>query len=55
MSKEDLTSFRKGEERAREAGSKGGKAKKGSKHLKTLIQEIGNTIDWDKTTLKNKE
>ena len=28
---------------------------KGTKHLKTLIQEIGNNIDWDKTTLKDKE
>jgi len=28
---------------------------KGTKHLKTLIQEIGNNIDWDKTTLKDKD
>jgi len=37
---------------ARKAGQKSSKA--GSKHLKTLIQEIGNNIDWDKTTLKDK-
>jgi general stress protein YciG len=41
--------------RAAEIGAKGGKNKAGSKHLKTLIQEIGNNIDWDKTTLKDKE
>lgn len=41
-------------ETARELGSKGGKAKAGSKHLKTLIQEIGNEIDWEKTNLKDK-
>ena len=40
---------------AAEMGAKGGHAKAGSKHLKTLIQEIGNDIDWDKTTLKDKE
>jgi hypothetical protein len=39
---------------AKELGSKGGKNKTGTKHLKTLIQEIGNDIDWDKTTLKDK-
>lgn len=27
---------------------------KGTKHLKTIIQEIGHNIDWDKTTLKDK-
>jgi hypothetical protein len=37
---------------ARKAGQKSSKA--GSKHLKTLIQDIGNNIDWDKTTLKDK-
>ena len=42
-------------ENAAENGAKGGKAKAGSKHLKTLIQEIGNNIDWDKTTLKDKD
>lgn len=52
MAKEDLTPFTK--ENAAEMGAKGGKAKAGSKHLKTLIQEIGNNIEWDKTTLKNK-
>ena len=40
---------------AKELGSKGGKAKAGSKHLSTLIREIGESIDWDKTNLKNKE
>ena len=40
-------------ERAREAGKKS--SKKGSKHLKTLIQEIGNDIEWNKTTLKDKD
>jgi len=42
-------------ETAKELGAKGGKNKAGSKHLKTLIQDIGNDIDWDKTTLKNKD
>lgn len=28
---------------------------KGTKHLKTLIQDIGNNIDWNKTTLKDKD
>jgi len=28
---------------------------KGTKHLSTLIREIGENIDWDKTTLKNKD
>ena len=27
---------------------------KGTKHLKTIIQDIGHNIDWDKTTLKDK-
>lgn len=40
---------------AAENGAKGGKAKAGSKHLSTLIREIGESIDWDKTNLKNKE
>lgn len=40
---------------AAEMGAKGGKAKAGSKHLSTLIREIGESIDWDKTNLKNKE
>lgn len=42
-------------ETAAELGAKGGKAKKGSKHLSTLIREIGESIDWDKTNLKNKD
>lgn len=54
MAKEDnLTPFTP--ENAAENGSKGGRAKKGSKHLSTLIREIGESIDWDKTNLKNKE
>jgi hypothetical protein len=54
MSKEDnLTPFTS--DNAAEMGAKGGHAKAGSKHLKTLIQEIGNDIDWDKTTLRDKE
>lgn len=40
---------------AKELGAKGGKAKAGSKHLSTLIREVGENIDWSKTTLKNKE
>ncbi len=35
-------------------GNPGGGKTKGSVHLKTLIQNIGNNIDWDKTTLKDK-
>lgn len=42
-------------ETAKELGAKGGRAKAGSKHLSTLIREIGENIDWDKTNLKNKE
>lgn len=41
-------------ENAAENGSKGGKAKAGSKHLSTIIRELAEDIDWDKTTLKNK-
>lgn len=40
---------------AADMGAKGGRAKKGSKHLSTLIREIGENIDWDKTNLKNKD
>jgi len=47
-----LTPFTK--KNAAENGAKGGTAKAGSVHLKTLIQDIGNNIDWDKTTLKDK-
>ena len=32
-----------------------GHKKKGTKHLSTIIQELANDIDWDKTTLKNKD
>lgn len=54
MAKEDnLTPFTSGN--AAEMGAKGGKAKAGSKHLSTLIREIGESIDWDKTNLKNKD
>lgn len=42
-------------ENAAENGAKGGHAKAGSKHLSTLIREIGENIEWDKTTLKNKD
>lgn len=42
-------------ETAAELGAKGGTAKKGSRHLSTLIRSIGMNIDWDKTNLKNKE
>lgn len=42
-------------ENAAEMGAKGGKAKKGSRHLATLIREIGMDIDWDKTNLKDKD
>ena len=40
---------------AADMGAKGGRAKKGSKHLSTLIRDIGANIDWDKTNLKDKE
>jgi len=50
---EQLTPFTK--DNAAEMGAKGGHAKAGSKHLSTLIREIGNDIDWDKTTLKDKD
>ena len=53
MAKEDnLTPFTK--ENAAIMGAKGGAAGAGRVHLKTLIQDIGNSIDWDKTTLKDK-
>lgn len=42
-------------ENAAELGSKGGKNKAGSKHLSTIIRELAEEIDWDKTTLTNKE
>jgi len=52
MAKEDnLKPFNS--ETARLAGQKS--SKKGTRHLKTIIQEIGNNIDWNKTTLKDKE
>ena len=41
-------------ETAAKLGAKGGKAKKGSKHLSTLIKEIGFNIDWEKTNQKDK-
>ena len=53
MAKEDLKPI--DSKRAAEIGALGGKAKAGSKHLSTLIREIGENIEWDKTTLKNKE
>lgn len=40
---------------AAEIGAKGGANKKGSRHLTTLIREIGYNFDWSKTTLKNKD
>lgn len=53
MSKEDLTPFTS--ENAAIMGARGGHAKKGSKHLSTIIKELADNIDWDKTTLKNKD
>ena len=50
---EQLTPFTS--ENAAEMGARGGRAKAGSKHLSTLIREVGENIDWDKTTLKNKD
>lgn len=40
---------------AAKIGAIGGTNKKGSKHLQTLIRDIGNNFDWSKTTLKNKD
>lgn len=55
MAREDnLTPFVEGEERARVAGAIGGRGKLGTKHLSTLVKEIGDNIDWDRTNLKNK-
>lgn len=42
-------------ETAAELGAKGGRNKKGSQHLSTIIQRIGENIDWDKTNLKSKD
>jgi len=54
MSKEEnLEKFT--EDNASEMGRKGGLAKKGSKHLSTLIRSVAENIDWDKTNLKNKD
>ena len=54
MAKEDnLTPFTK--ENAAIMGARGGAAGAGTRHLKTIIQEIGHNIDWDKTTLKDKD
>lgn len=36
------------------SGNPDGKPK-GSRHLSTIIQELAEDIDWDKTTLKNKD
>jgi hypothetical protein len=56
MSKEDnLKPYTPGDSRAVKNGSKGGKNKKGSKHLSTIIKELADDIDWDKTTLNNKD
>ena len=40
---------------AAELGAKGGKARKGRKNLATIIKNIGEDIDWTKTTLKDRE
>lgn len=40
-------------ENAAENGRKGGLNKKGSVHLSTLIGEVLENIDWDKTPVKN--
>lgn len=42
-------------ENAAENGAKGGTNKKGSLHLSTIIRELADNIDWDKTTLNNKD
>lgn len=42
-------------ETAAELGAKGGRAKKGSRHLSNLIRDLAENIDWDLTTLKNKD
>lgn len=54
MAKEDnLIPAKKGEVR-NPYGLKGKDGTKG-RHLSTIIREIGENIDWSKTTLKNKE
>lgn len=52
---DNLTPFTKDDDRASEAGKLGGAGKKGSRHLATLIRDIGMNIDWDKTNLKDKK
>ena len=44
---DNLTPFQQGEQRAKDAGSKGGKNKAGSKHLSTHIQEMLNDPDFE--------
>lgn len=44
----------KNHQEAVERGSKGGKAKKGSQHLSTIIRDMAENLDWDKTTLSDK-
>lgn len=58
----DQTNFEKQHERlkndpayAAKIGAKGGRAKKGKRNLSTIIRNIGEDIDWSKTTLKDKE
>lgn len=54
MAKEDnLIPAKKGEVR-NPYGLKGKDGTKG-RHLSTIIREIGENIDWSKTTLKNKD
>lgn len=44
---QNLTPFKEGEQRAKEAGSKGGKNKAGTKHISTHIQEMLNDPDFE--------
>lgn len=50
--KDNLTPFTP--DNAAEMGARGGKAKAGSVHISTIIQQLQDGIDWDLTSLKSK-
>lgn len=43
------------QDNAAKMGAKGGRNKKGSKHISTIVREFMEDVDWDKVPVKNKE